>query len=102
MLDKILETEYSKKFDQLRKNRMLTSFYKYGPIEENYGNRLIDAIANLEKRLKLYKESGNLEFLAETILAVRLIPYQQQYIKKPGQRRFKKQVHYFIHKNIGK
>ena len=61
----ILKSEYSKEFDQLRKNRMEVSFYKYGPIKENYGNQLVNAVDNLEKRLKLYKETGNIEYLAD-------------------------------------
>lgn len=64
-MNKILETEYSKEFDNLRKNRMIVSFYKYGPIKENYGHQLVNAIKNLEKRLELYKETGNTEYLAD-------------------------------------
>lgn len=63
--DIVIGTEYSKEFDTLRKNRMITSFYKYGPIKENYGNKLVSAIKNLEKRLELYKETGNTEYLAD-------------------------------------
>ena len=65
MENNILKTEYSVKFDQLRKNRMIVSYHKYGPLRENYGNRLVSAIDNLEKRLQLYKETGNTEYLAD-------------------------------------
>jgi hypothetical protein len=61
----ILDTEYSMQFDKLRQNRMEVSFHKYGPIKENYGNHLVSAVKNLEKRLALYKETGNTEYLCD-------------------------------------
>ena len=64
-MDNILRTEYSDEFNSLMKNRMIMSFYKYGPIKENYGNRLVKAIPNLEKRLNMYKETGNTEYLVD-------------------------------------
>jgi hypothetical protein len=63
--NKILQTEYSEHFDTLRKNRMEVSFHKYGPIKENYGNKLVSAIKNLEARLDLYHKTGNIEYLAD-------------------------------------
>lgn len=65
MNESILKSEYSQEFDQLRKNRMVVSYYKYGPIAENYGNKLVNAVENLEKRLQLYKETGNVEYLCD-------------------------------------
>jgi hypothetical protein len=65
-LNKILETEYSEEFDEIRKRMMITSFYKYGPLHINYGTqKYIDSIKSLEKRLEKYKETGNLELLAD-------------------------------------
>ena len=62
----ILETEYSEKFDVIRKHAMVMSYYKYGPLQENYKTKkTIDAIKSLEKRLAKYKETGNTEFLAD-------------------------------------
>jgi len=61
----ILKTEYSEKFDKLRKDRIIVSFYKYGPLQVNYGQELIDAIKSLEKRLEMYKDTGNTEFLCD-------------------------------------
>jgi hypothetical protein len=65
MSDDILKSEYLEYFDQLRKNRMVVSFHKYGPVSENYREKLISAIYNLEKRLQLYKETGNIEYLCD-------------------------------------
>jgi len=64
-MNNLLESEYSKRFDYLRKNRMLVSFEKYGPVKENYETKLISAIDNLQKRIELYKETGNTEYLAD-------------------------------------
>ena len=64
--DKILSTEYSSDFDKKRKNRMIMSYYKYGPIKINYGDsRLVNSIDSLKVRLAKYEETGNTEFLAD-------------------------------------
>lgn len=64
--EKILRTEYSHRFDEIRKNMMITSYYKYGSLKENYEKfKCMDAIGNIELRLKKYKETGNTEFLAD-------------------------------------
>jgi hypothetical protein len=64
--EEILATEYCNRFDTIRKNQMEMSFYKYGPMEENYKTeKTIDAIGSLEKRLQKYKDTGNTEFLAD-------------------------------------
>lgn len=64
-LDKILQTEYSPKFDELRKNRMAMSYYKYGPVKTNYGDGLVNAIKSLKMRLEAYEKTGNTEFLTD-------------------------------------
>lgn len=65
-LQQILSTEYSERFDKIRKNAMAMSYYRYGPMRENYNrNKTVDAIKSLEKRLDKYKETGNTEFLAD-------------------------------------
>ncbi len=62
----ILKTEYSQRFDKIRKDMMCVSYYKYGSVAENYRTeKTIDAIGSLEKRLQKYKETGNTEFLAD-------------------------------------
>lgn len=64
--EKILQTEYSQKFDEIRKNMMVMSFYKYGPLKDNYDTyKCMDAIGNLKKRLEKYERTGNTEFLAD-------------------------------------
>jgi hypothetical protein len=63
--ESILKTEYSTEFDEIRKRRMVVSFYKYGPISTNAGQRLVDEVASLKDRLQLYIDTGNLEYLAD-------------------------------------
>jgi hypothetical protein len=64
--EQILSTEYSTEFDRIRQNMMVMSYYKYGPMQENYKQeKCLDAIGNLEKRLQKYKDTGNTEFLAD-------------------------------------
>lgn len=65
-MESILKTEYSEKFDEIRKNMMVVSYYKYGSLRENYERfKCMDAIGNIEKRLQKYRETGNTEFLAD-------------------------------------
>lgn len=64
--DKILKTEYSERFDKIRKGMMVMSYFKYGAMRENYEKfKCMDALGNIEKRLEKYKETGNTEFLAD-------------------------------------
>lgn len=66
MLDKILQTEYSEKFDSLRKKAMQMSYYKYGKVKDNYKSyKLVSAIGSLEMRLREYQKTGNAEYLID-------------------------------------
>ena len=64
--DDLLKTQYSEKFDEIRKKMMVTSYYKFGDVRQNYkivaGLR---AIPSLKAKLKEYEETGNTEFLAD-------------------------------------
>lgn len=59
----ILETEFSEDFIQKMRNRMVTSFYKYGPVEQNAGRT--DEIESLKDRVGLYEKTGNTEWLID-------------------------------------
>lgn len=62
----ILSTEYSERFDEIRKNMMIVSYYKYGPLKDNYGTyKCMNAIENLKIRLQKYLDTGNTEYLAD-------------------------------------
>lgn len=62
--DPLLKTEWSERFEDIRKKAMVLSYYKYGPAARDYPDR-IDAIESLKMRLKRYEETGNTEFLAD-------------------------------------
>jgi hypothetical protein len=65
-LSKLLETEYSLKFDEIRKKMMQTSYFKFGAVKENYKTvGGLQAIPSLKAKLKEYEETGNTEFLAD-------------------------------------
>ena len=53
--EQILKTEYSERFDQIRKNMMVMSYFKYGPMKDNYDKfKCMDALGNIEKRIVKY------------------------------------------------
>lgn len=60
-----ISQEYSEKFDKLRKDRVETSFYKYGPARKNFGTGNVKAIPTLERCLQKYKDTGNTEYLCD-------------------------------------
>jgi hypothetical protein len=67
-----LSSEISEEFIQYMRNRMLMSYYKYGPVAEAYPDK-IDALASLQDRLRLYARGdaangirpGNTEYLVD-------------------------------------
>ena len=64
-IERILKTEYSKDFDEKRKQAVVVSYYKYGKVKDNFGLENVDAIGSLEKCLKKFKETGNTEYLID-------------------------------------
>lgn len=63
--ERILDGEYSKRFDELRQSAVLTSYHKYGPSKENFRKGMVDAIGSLKKNLKKFEETGNTEYLVD-------------------------------------
>lgn len=61
----IPEREYSKKFDELRENRVKVSFHKYGSAKRNFGERLTNALEDIQLCLNKYKETHNTEYLCD-------------------------------------
>ena len=60
-----MDKEYSSRFDDLRRNRVEVSFYKYGPAKTNFGDGLVDALKSHELCIQKYKETGNTEYLLD-------------------------------------
>lgn len=67
LISSILETEYSDEFDNKRKRSMVTSYFKYGPVNENYARVTcpISATDNMDIRLKKWKETKNKDYLID-------------------------------------
>lgn len=59
------EEEYSERFDTLRKNRVKTSFYKYGSVKVNFGEKMVDALETANLCIEKYKSTGNTEYLCD-------------------------------------
>ncbi len=60
----VVESEYSQKFMDGMVRSMSVSYHKYGPLADAYPHK-VDAIKSLEKRLKMYKETGNADYLID-------------------------------------
>lgn len=63
-VSKVLATEFSEPFVQGMRDRMVVSFYKYGPVADAYPHK-VNAITSLTDRLRKYAETKNTEFLID-------------------------------------
>lgn len=87
MTDEILKTEVDERFINGMRDRMVVSFYKYGPVAE--GAPKVDVIASLMARLRLYAngdeakgiKAGNTEYLMD-VANFAMIEFM--YPKHPG------------------
>lgn len=61
----IMNDEYSNEFDKLRRNRVEVSYYKYGPVRDNFASGRVDAIGSLELCLEKFKKTHNTEYLLD-------------------------------------
>jgi hypothetical protein len=61
---KVLSTEFSEPLVQGMRDRMVVSFYKYGPVTEAFPHK-VNAVASLTDRLRKYAETKNTEFLID-------------------------------------
>ena len=52
------------KFHERMRQSMTVSFYKYGPVKDAYPHK-VNALASLGKRLKLYVETANRDYLVD-------------------------------------
>ena len=51
-------------FIERMKRSMAVSFHKYGPVRAAYPHK-VDALASLRKRLRLYQDTGNADYLTD-------------------------------------
>ena len=75
------EEEYSERFDELRKNRVKTSYYKYGSVKINFGEKLVEAIPTAEVCIEMYRQTGNTEYLCD---AANYLMFEFMYPQKEG------------------
>lgn len=59
--------EYSHIADELRLNRVKTSFYKYGPAKINFGDKLVNALECADMCVEKYKKTKNTEYLLDAM-----------------------------------
>lgn len=60
-----LDKEYSTRFDELRLNRVKTSFHKYGSVERNYKTGNVKALPTALLCIEKYNSTGNTEYLVD-------------------------------------
>jgi hypothetical protein len=58
------DTEFSQEFIQGMVDRMAVSFHKYGLVSDAYPDK-VDAMASMAKRIRMYRETGNTEWLID-------------------------------------
>lgn len=63
-LAETLRSEFSDRFVDGMRNRMIVSFHKYGPVAHGYPDR-VNALDSLEERIQRYRETGNAEWLID-------------------------------------
>lgn len=64
ILDELKDTEWSNKFEQLMKNRLIMGALRYGKIHED-NKPTYDRVSSILKRLINYNKTGNTEFLVD-------------------------------------
>jgi len=60
----IFRCNWSHKFIEYMKNRMIQGYFRYGSMKENEPG-LLDCIGSIERRVELYKQTGNDEILVD-------------------------------------
>ena len=63
-LKQLEQAQWCDKFEYYMRNRLLMGGLRYGLMGEK-GKPQYDSIASIEKRLKLYQETGNTEYLVD-------------------------------------
>jgi len=63
-LSELYRTEWSEKFENLMRNRLVLGAFRYGKLQDQSKPRY-DRIGSIESRLKGYIKTGNTEFLVD-------------------------------------
>jgi hypothetical protein len=60
------KSEWSPRFEELMRNRLLMGAFRYGLLEEKRKiGRKWDLVGAIEEKMKLYKDTGNTEYLVD-------------------------------------
>jgi len=73
------------KFHERMRQAMTVSFHKYGPVKDAYPHK-VSAIASLKKRLALYEETGNADYLVDVAnfaMIEFMLPAHESFHDKP-------------------
>ena len=68
----ILKTEYSNRFDEVRKNLVVQSYFKYGKASRNFVSGYVDAIGSLKKCIQTFEETDICIRREKNILCIRI------------------------------
>ena len=60
----LVKSEDSPEFHKRMQQAMTVSYHKYGPVKDAYPHK-VNAIASLKKRLALYEDTGNADYLVD-------------------------------------
>lgn len=63
-LSEMRKTEWSRRFENLMRNRLLMGGIRYG-ILKTKGEQGYDMIGSMKRRIEMYQETGNTEFLVD-------------------------------------
>ena len=63
-LEELKKTEWSKDFEKLMRNRLVMGAFRYGLLK-NKASHGYDMIGSLKRRIEMYQETGNLEYLVD-------------------------------------
>lgn len=76
-----MKEEYSDRFDQLRRNRVEVSYYKYGPARANFASGNVQAIPTMQRCIDKYNATGNTEYLLD---AANYLMFEFMFPQVPG------------------
>lgn len=73
--------DYSDRFDELRRNRVEVSRFKYGSARKNFRTGNVNAIGSMQRCLEKYQETGNTEYLCD---AANYLMFEFMYPQHPA------------------
>lgn len=64
-LEDLRRSEWSREFIQLMRNRLLMGAFRYGLLVEKRMHNKYDMIGSLKRRIEMYEETGNMEYMVD-------------------------------------